>query len=1002
MLTGALAAMGTIITYSGVMDQGRHSSSLAPKAQAMQATTEDPARSRRGLHGSGGKKDVRNESNIHSTQEGRGDLLNLHGGQEERQTKTSAQPAVDQYPPTGPPLQDDYYEGGEGSDNQGLLHGDNRYDRLLLGRTGSRRRSTIPQLRVERSDLLLPVPTIWSQAEPDVHHQAVPQFYRSPIFTRSSSDDIHRRHSDSWGHRGSVRGERETRFGSTKRSRSHYQRGQVFADPLYDDRVPGFSPGLSEHGDFLPEEKIGQYVQGFAANAQQGASDRQAARLYSRQNQFSGRRYALDEGSHLVTPPIGKELGQRYRMDGPSNYDLDDGSQGGPTLVERQPSGYEWSNASSSYRGPANGDGRFELRLGRLDGDTQRTGTMGRTIPRRDRQTPHQLQGIASSSLRARRSSDKIGEPNYRTGDRQHYGNALSSTLWRKNSEFVPAGRQNLSDMPFPKYTAHRESSGWSQERLGGQNVPAGCDSSNRLSASSQDFPNGPRPMGSLLNRSFRDFPKPTNLALREFSPAAARNVDQFDGTQLEARIPLGSSSLLDDHKDNTEDRLGGNGRRPGGSVMGSAAMEPAATSPVNYAAAYSPNEIGFPSSPSQARRDESPLGYRRLEDIRFVLRKNKVAEETIKQVMRSWAEATNKSYDGPWKSWTDFACNKGQDPSASNTDLLGEWLATSIDNGAKEGTYEKFTSVIKDTWNVMHDPEALLSKMKRTAAKTNGRKSKGLSHIWNLYYLHSYVLDTDITKLDFRDLTGNLIMKLRMHLGWRSGDLTGIYLDHSFKRTREALSRPGIYIRSWNLKTTKGAWTGWSFVPDIALDGDYKEWSLSNTLDLYISRLGDDGEKVRIEHNAFAGDAPLDATPLLQYRTSKKGTFPKFKKLGESTIANYFSEHFLDNVRDEDGRLGAQFKAHSCRNAVASLLAAIGVPNVDIAGHMQTSAESLANTYIRPIIDPSEYPQDCIAKHTSMVGKMLVPSVHYLSLTIKKKDHCDCSVFLASNASSV
>ena len=61
--------------------------------------------------------------------------------------------------------------------------------------------------------------------------------------------------------------------------------------------------------------------------------------------------------------------------------------------------------------------------------------------------------------------------------------------------------------------------------------------------------------------------------------------------------------------------------------------------------------------------------------------------------------------------------------------------------------------------------------------------------------------------------------------------------------------------------------------------------------------------------------------------------------------------------------KLSTQYDAHSCRNAVASLLAAEHVPTVDIAGHMLCSADNLTSTYISPIVDPSDYPAACLAR---------------------------------------
>lgn len=318
----------------------------------------------------------------------------------------------------------------------------------------------------------------------------------------------------------------------------------------------------------------------------------------------------------------------------------------------------------------------------------------------------------------------------------------------------------------------------------------------------------------------------------------------------------------------------------------------------------------------------------------------------------------------------------------------------------AKEGTIEKARSVIFDTWQVIQEPTTQYSKIKRTAAKVNGAKSKGIPRVWNLFYLHQYIMDVDITKLDFRDLTCNLIVKLRGYLGWRSADLKGLFVEHSFDWNTKALHHPGVNIRAWNLKTKQGQWSQWTFVPEFA--EEFRHMCLARTIRLYLERLGSHGETTSIEASGFSNAAgPAIATPLLQYYKTKTRTF---KPLAEDTVGNYFKQYFLDNVNrgtKDSHPLSEEYKSHSARNAVASLMAAIKVPLANIAAHMLTSPESLQKTYIRAIDDPSRYPTECIEKHTSLVGKMLTPTIHYITLD-SDSGECKCSGFLASNASSV
>ena len=65
----------------------------------------------------------------------------------------------------------------------------------------------------------------------------------------------------------------------------------------------------------------------------------------------------------------------------------------------------------------------------------------------------------------------------------------------------------------------------------------------------------------------------------------------------------------------------------------------------------------------------------------------------------------------------------------------------------------------------------------------------------------------------------------------------------------------------------------------------------------------------------------------------------------------------------------------------------------------MLCSAENLTSTYISPIVDPSEYPAACLAAHSSLALKLLVPFIHHTSKD-DEANTCKCSE-LTSKASS-
>jgi hypothetical protein len=105
-----------------------------------------------------------------------------------------------------------------------------------------------------------------------------------------------------------------------------------------------------------------------------------------------------------------------------------------------------------------------------------------------------------------------------------------------------------------------------------------------------------------------------------------------------------------------------------------------------------------------------------------------------------------------------------------------------------------------------------------------------------------------------------------------------------------------------------------------------------------------------------------------------------------------------MANVAYADKHLSDSFKPHSCRNALASLLHSMSVPAASIAAHMQTTAESLQKTYIRPIVDPSTLPPQCLQLSDSLVIKLIIPFVHYKTSDAQGAG-CQCSLLFSKTS---
>ena len=475
-----------------------------------------------------------------------------------------------------------------------------------------------------------------------------------------------------------------------------------------------------------------------------------------------------------------------------------------------------------------------------------------------------------------------------------------------------------------------------------------------------------------------------------------------FHEAHMGARVPMGAPSLFDDRESFAEGRKRKLDFSDSDTSLASAALVPPAAQIDGGPSNYSSKEGGAFPAPPLPKRQHAELGFRRLEDIRKVLRAQQVSEETIAVIVQAWAPSTNKDYDSIWGRWSGYALSIKQDPCTRNVDTLNAWLATMISqqHGLGEGSFDKYKTVISSTWDVMHDANTRAEKLSMTSAKTNGRKTKGLSRVWNIFLLHHFVHTIDVSTLDFHQLTQNVVVKLRGVLGWRSADIHGLFLEYSFEwrthSTSNGLNRQeGVFIRAYDTKTIQGGWTKSSFIP--ALAQEHKNLCAYSALRLLVGKVQKVQDVPKIEISD-PSNTKVQATPLLLF--SKKGRGkegPQYFPLKLNTVKQYFRKYFMQQVQYSNGALDKTFKPHSVRNAVASALHKVQVPEADIAAHLQTSAESLKRTYIRPVDDWNDVPPECFGMYDSPVFKVLTQFIHHTT----KGGGCGCSKILPFNASA-
>jgi hypothetical protein len=294
------------------------------------------------------------------------------------------------------------------------------------------------------------------------------------------------------------------------------------------------------------------------------------------------------------------------------------------------------------------------------------------------------------------------------------------------------------------------------------------------------------------------------------------------------------------------------------------------------------------------------------------------------------------------------------------------------------ESSISSAATVVSSTWDLIHDPTVLISKIKKGAGKINKPTQKKVKQAWDLAYLWLYIGGEYGCAPDspfespfgpgFKGLMENTICLLKGATGWRADDLAGVYFDHSIKFTPL-----GVYISMYDSKVGQRVHTAPIFLPSLSprfarIDvvvalRKVNEFIIAHKALFMLSEIKDrNGE---------------DCTAVPYFCHLTKG---KYYALAAATIGNYFKRAFLDNVSDgpRAEKLSANHPQHSSRHAVASALFDMGVPPSSISALTLNSAATLQQTYILSVFRSYEIPEDCINKQKHLHLKLLLPYVHW------------------------
>jgi hypothetical protein len=384
------------------------------------------------------------------------------------------------------------------------------------------------------------------------------------------------------------------------------------------------------------------------------------------------------------------------------------------------------------------------------------------------------------------------------------------------------------------------------------------------------------------------------------------------------------------------------------------------------------------------------------MEDLRRALAARGQDSATIDVLLQSWAPSTVFNYDGYWRRWRVYCQREGKNPLARDDSVLSAWIAQLIlGSQAGEVTAEKARSVVSSTWDLIEDPAAVLAKLPKAAAKINKAKKRPSTEVWDLAYLFQYCYDKDagiIARMTYKELLEHAVVLLKGASGWRSADLTCIYINYGLRE--EKGRQKGYSLRLFDTKTYKNAWTPWVFFPRLA--PHYATICVATVIDFLRA------QQQKFTHAADTskeianpqGQGKVKDVPLFCFK-DKAGLRP----MARGTIANYFKRTFLQNVTSGDIPLDKAYptlSAHANRHAVASTLMDMRQPLSDIARLTLNSPATLQDKYCIGVDRHWAIPQECVNAQDNLSVKLLLPFIHFISKEHNENAQCDCALALA------
>ena len=139
-------------------------------------------------------------------------------------------------------------------------------------------------------------------------------------------------------------------------------------------------------------------------------------------------------------------------------------------------------------------------------------------------------------------------------------------------------------------------------------------------------------------------------------------------------------------------------------------------------------------------------------------------------------------------------------------------------DQGNGEGTAGKAKTVVRSTWDLLDNPEAVSDKLVKAAGKINKAKGKAVMSVWDIPYLHQYINEPTSDDSGLRDVVEDTILVVRAVTGWRSADLVGLFSDVgvTFLDAQAGGAQAGVELRLWSTKAYQNKWSPAVFIPRL------------------------------------------------------------------------------------------------------------------------------------------------------------------------------------------